>query len=52
MNKITGLAMVIFGVTILFDRFVKTIPSKIAVAIYGVALVLLIAGMISARNNG
>ncbi len=47
---ITGLA--IGTITMLVDRFIVRIPSKLAVVIYLVAVVLMFAGMIASKNNG
>ncbi len=51
MNKLIIAGLFMMPLVILIDRSVITIPDHIAIILYAVSLVLLLAGMLQARRE-
>ena len=52
MNVFMIIGLVLGGGTIAADRLIRTIPSKLAVVLYSVAVLLLISGMVVKKIAG
>ena len=46
MHVMTMIGIVLGGATTMTDRVIHKIPSKLAVCLYGIALILMIAGIV------
>ncbi|HAE15319.1 MAG TPA: hypothetical protein DCG51_02105 [Erysipelotrichaceae bacterium] len=51
MNKLIIAGLFMMPLVILLDRFVITIPDHLAIILYAISLVLLLAGMLKARKE-
>ena len=52
MNVFMIIGLVLGGGTIAADRLIRKIPSKLAVVLYSIAVILLIVGMVVKKNAG
>ena len=52
MHVMTTIGIVLGGATMLTDRIIHRIPGKLAVCLYGIALILMIAGFVVSRKAG
>ena len=52
MNVFMIIGLVLSGGTIAADRLIRKIPSKMAVVLYSIAVILLIVGMVVKKNAG
>ena len=52
MNTLIIVGIALYAVTNITDRFLYKLPSWLAVVIYGISAILIIAGMIIARKAG
>ena len=50
MNILIIIGIVLGGVTIITDRFIKPLPNGLAIVLYIIAVILIIAGMIVKRH--
>ena len=51
MNALIIIGIILGASIMVTDRFIRNIPSRLAVVLYVVALVLIIAGMIVSRTR-
>lgn len=52
MHVMTMLGIVLGGATTVTDRMIHKIPNCLAVCLYGIALILLIGGIVVSRKAG
>ena len=52
MSVFTIVGLVLGGGTMATDRLVHKIPGKLAVALYSIAVILMIVGMVLKKNAG
>lgn len=52
MHVMTMIGIALYAATNVTDRVIHRIPSRLAVCLYSIALILLIAGIVSGRKAG
>lgn len=52
MNMLILMGLILGGGTIATDRWIRKIPNRFAIALYAIALLLMLAGMLLSKKAG